>query len=109
LQAILLLLVQFSVCAPLGEPCEGLGQAGTVLGQEPLQSPTTGLTVSHLAQTPRSQRFARIHSDVASAIGQKTNPFEVAPGPRPQPQDVTWSDMGHLDIACSSGSRGLFR
>jgi hypothetical protein len=89
-----------------GELCGSLSEAGPVLDQEPLRSPTTSPTVSHLTPAPRSQDFARIRPDVASAIGQKTDPFKVAPRSRPQPKDVTTSDMGHFDVALSSGSRG---
>lgn len=102
LRVLQVVRVQRARCS--GELCDSLSEAGAVLDQEPLRSPTTDPTVSHLAPAPRSQGFARIRSDVASAIGQKTDPFKVAPRSRPQPKDVTASDMGHLDVTLSSGS-----
>jgi hypothetical protein len=84
---------------------EGFSEASAVFSQESLRSPTTSPSVSHLAPTPCGQRFARIRSDLASAIGEKTDPLKVAPWPRTHPEDMTGSNLGHLDIARGSRSR----
>lgn len=83
---------------------KGFNKAGAVFSQESLRGPTTRPSVSQLAPTPRDQGFAPIRSDLASAIGKKADPLKVAPWPRMQPEDMTGSNVDHLDIARGSRS-----
>ena len=47
---------------------------------------------------------ALVSPDTASAVGNKANSFEVAPGPGTQPENVAGSQIDYFDIPRRRGS-----